>query len=316
MIHSAQGVSALQSRLGDELYAKRLKRQHDKLTKFLHQGRGIFRIERLLPFDLWLSFILHLTGLKKRMLADFLDVRLVEKEWFFSNLPLSFEGFRLLHLTDLHCDLEPALMPIVIDLVHRTQHDAAVLTGDYRNGMDGDHGNAMRAMAELRKALAPDCLGILGNHDPLEMVLDLERDGLPILLNETAEIRRGRDSLWIAGVDDPHYFQTHDLAETRKKAPADAFVILLSHSPETYAEAEAQGFALQLSGHTHGGQICLPSGRHIVVPCKAPRCFIAGAWQHGSLKGYTSRGTGACGVAARWNCPPEVTLHTLRCAKA
>ena len=166
MIHSAQGVAALKNRLGDELHAKRLKRQHDKLTKFLHQGRGIFRIERLLPFDLWLSLILHLTGVKKRMLADFLDVRLVEKEWFFPNLPPSFEGFRLLHLTDLHCDLEPALMPIVIDLVHRTQHDAAVLTGDYRNGMEGDHGDAMRAMVELRKALAPDCWGILGNHDP------------------------------------------------------------------------------------------------------------------------------------------------------
>jgi predicted MPP superfamily phosphohydrolase len=150
----------------------------------------------------------------------------------------------------------------------------------------------------------------------LEMALDLERDGLPILLNETAEIRRGGDSLWIAGVDDPHYFQTHDLAGTRTKAPADAFVILLSHSPETYAEAAAQGFALQLSGHTHGGQICLPGGRHVVVPCKSPRRFIAGAWQHGSLQGYTSRGTGACGVAARWNCPPEITLHTLRRAKA
>jgi predicted MPP superfamily phosphohydrolase len=182
--------------------------------------------------------------------------------------------------------------------------------------MEGDHRAATQAMAELRKALAPDCWGILGNHDPLEMVLDLERDGLPILLNETAEIRRGGDSLWIAGVDDPHYFQTHDLAGTRKKAPADAFVILLSHSPETYAEAAAHGFALQLSGHTHGGQICLPGGRHVVVPCKSPRRFIAGAWQHGSLQGYTSRGAGACGVAARWNCPPEITLHTLRRAKA
>ncbi|MFM8717009.1 MAG: metallophosphoesterase, partial [Spartobacteria bacterium] len=208
MIHPAQGVSALQSRMGTELHAKRLKRQHDKLTKFLHQGRGIFRIERLLPFDLWLSRILHLTGLKKRMRADFLDVRLVEMEWFFPNLPPSFEGYRLLHLTDLHCDLDPALLPVGGDLARRTPHAAAVLTGDYRNGMEGDHVAATRAMADLRKALAPDCWGILGNHDPLEMVLELERDGLPILLNETVEIGRGADSLWIAGVDDPHYFQS------------------------------------------------------------------------------------------------------------
>ena len=309
-------MSALKSRLGDELHAKRLKRQNDKLTKFLHQGRGVFRIERILPFDWWLSRLLHLTGVRNRMRANFLDVRLEEKEWFFPNLPNAFEGFRLLQLTDLHCDLEPELMPVVIDLVKRTPHDAAVLTGDYRNGMDGDHAAATRAMANLRKALGPDCWGILGNHDPLEMVLELEREGLPILLNEMVEIQREGDSLWIAGVDDPHYFQTHDLAGVRGKAPEDAFVVLLSHSPETYAEAAGLGFALQLSGHTHGGQICLPGGRHLVVPCKVPRRFIAGAWRHDILQGYTSRGTGGCGVAARWNCPPEATLHTLRRAKA
>ena len=315
MIHSSLGASALRARLGDKLYAKRLKRQQDKLTKFIHQGRGVFRIERLLPFDLWLSHILHFTGVKKRMRRNFLDVRLEEREWFFPNLPPAFEGFRLLHLTDLHCDLEPALMPVVMDLIHRAPHDAAVLTGDYRNGMEGDHSAATQAMLALRKALSPDCWGILGNHDPLEMVLEFERDGLPILLNETAEIRRGADSLWIAGIDDPHYFQTHDLAGTRKRAPEDAFVILLSHSPETYAEAADLGYSLQLSGHTHGGQICLPGGRHLVVPCKVPRRFISGEWRHGSLQGYTSRGTGGCGVAARWNCPPEVTLHTLRRGK-
>lgn len=312
MIHSSPGASALRTRLGDELHAKRLKRQHDKLTKFIHQGRGIFRLEQVFPFDLWLSHILRLTGVKKRMRMIFLDVRLEEREWFFPNLPPAFEGFRLLQLTDLHCDLDPDLMPLVIDLVKQTAHDAAVLTGDYRNGMAGEHEAAARAMAKLRMALSPDCWGILGNHDPLEMVLELERDGLPILLNEMAEIRRGGDSLWIAGVDDPHYFQTHDLPGTRQKAPENAFVVLLSHSPETYAEAAALGYALQLSGHTHGGQICLPGGRHLVVPCKVPRRFISGVWRHGRMQGYTSRGTGGCGVAARWNCPAEVTLHTLR----
>lgn len=292
-----------------------MQRERDKLTKFLHQGRGIFRLERILPFDALLAGILKFIGLQSRMRRDFLDVRLEEREWFFSNLPAAFEGFRLLHLTDLHCDLDPELIDRVIDLVRDAPHDVALLTGDYRNGMEGDHACATRGMARLREALTQECWAILGNHDPLEMALDLERVGLPVLLNEVAEIRRGGDSLWIAGVDDPHYYQTHDLADTRRKAPEDAFVILLSHSPETYVEADALGFALQLSGHTHGGQICLPGGRHLVVPCKVPRRFIAGAWSHGTMQGYTSRGTGACGIAARWNCPPEITLHTLRRGK-
>lgn len=312
MISTTTGETDLRRRLGDRLHAKRLKRQHDKLTRFLHQGRGVFRLERLLPFDRFLSSLLSLTGLRRRMRAEFLDVRLEQREWVFAGLPSAFEGFRLLQLSDLHCDLDSALMPAVINLVRQVPHDAAVLTGDYRNGLEGDHAAATRSMADLRKILAPDCWGILGNHDPLEMVLELERGGLPVLLNEVAEIRRGGDALWIAGVDDPHYFQTHDLEATRRKAPGKAFVVLLAHSPETYAEAAALGFAFQLSGHTHGGQICLPGGRHVVVPCDVPRRFIAGPWSHGAMQGYTSRGTGGCGVAARLNCPPEVTLHTLR----
>jgi predicted MPP superfamily phosphohydrolase len=137
------------------------------------------------------------------MRRHFLDVRLEEKEWFFKNLPAAFEGFRLLHLTDLHCDLEPELIDRVIDLVRQAPRDAALLTGDYRNGMEGDHACATCGMARLREVLPKECWAILGNHDPLEMALDLEREGLPILLNEVAEIRRGAESLWIAGVDDP-----------------------------------------------------------------------------------------------------------------
>ena len=89
--------------------------------------------------------------------------------------------------------------------------------------------------------------------------------------------------------------------------------ILLSHSPETHREAAALGYDLQLSGHTHGGQICLPGG--IPILHNAPGCrreLIAGPWREGSMLGYTSRGAGAAGVAARFFCPPEITIHTLR----
>jgi predicted MPP superfamily phosphohydrolase len=79
------------------------------------------------------------------------------------------------------------------------------------------------------------------------------------------------------------------------------------------AEAAAQfGFALCLAGHTHGGQICLPNGKALVLPTKnLPPALVAGRWQAGPMPGYTSRGTGSCGVNARFHCPPEITLHTL-----
>jgi predicted MPP superfamily phosphohydrolase len=69
-----------------------------------------------------------------------------------------------------------------------------------------------------------------------------------------------------------------------------------------------------LSGHTHGGQICLPGGFVLIRNAPVPRHMLAGAWRHAGLQGYTSRGTGSCGVAARFFCPPEITLHVLRAA--
>jgi predicted MPP superfamily phosphohydrolase len=67
-----------------------------------------------------------------------------------------------------------------------------------------------------------------------------------------------------------------------------------------------------LCGHTHGGQICLPGGIPVLTDCDAPRRMARGAWRHGRLAGYTSAGSGCSIVDARFHCPPEITLHTLR----
>ena len=302
----------LRHRLGSELHAKRLKRQTDKVTRLLHQGTGIFRLERIVPFDNILAWFLRACGVAGTLRRQYLDIRIVHQEWVFPDLPPAFEGFRLLHLTDLHCDLDQSLAPLVEKLVRATPHDAAVVTGDFRNGMEGCHETCMEATKSIVDVLSPARWSVLGNHDFLEMVPALEQMGLPVLLNETAVLGRGGDALWFAGIDDPHYYQTHDLAGVKAKVPAGAFSILLSHSPETYREADQHGFHLQLSGHTHGGQICLPGRIPVVVPCRIDRQFVAGRWKYGRLQGYTSPGTGACGVSARWNCPPEITVHTLR----
>lgn len=302
----------LEARIGRDHLAERLLKQAGNSAKLLHQGEGIFRLERFLPLDALVAASLRFSGLGRITRRAFLGVRIVEREWTLPRLPAAFDGFRLLQLTDLHIDLDPDLAPRVADLVRRTPHDAAVVTGDYRNKTDGDYGPCMKAMAGITPTLSPDRWGILGNHDCIEMVPSLEAAGLPILLNSHAILSRGNARLWIAGIDDPHFYKTHNLALARGPAPQDACVILLSHSPETYPEAAQAGFDLQLSGHTHGGQLCLPGGIPLVVPCKVPKKFIRGPWRHGSLQGYTSPGTGSCAVAARWNCPPEITLHILR----
>ncbi len=87
--------------------------------------------------------------------------------------------------------------------------------------------------------------------------------------------------------------------------------ILLAHSPEIYKQACYAGFQLMLCGHTHGGQICLPGGFPLIVNAQCPRRICRGAWRYDSLQGYTSSGCGSSIVPARFNCPPEVTIHEL-----
>ncbi|MGB3390432.1 MAG: hypothetical protein WBA88_20910, partial [Pseudaminobacter sp.] len=88
-----------------------------------------------------------------------------------------------------------------------------------------------------------------------------------------------------------------------------SFSVLLSHTPEIYRQAAHAGFDVLLAGHTHGGQICLPGGVPITLDAKLPRAMGAGAWIYNDMVGYTSVGAGTSIVAARLNCPPEITLH-------
>lgn len=304
-------ISLLQGRLGKSLLQRRLFRQASKVAGLTHQGEGIFKLERILPFDQLVETVLQWTGLRQRAFREYLDVRVVTQTWSLPNLPAAFDGFRLLQLTDLHLDLAPDLSLVLQALLPTVPHDAAVITGDFRNLTQEDYAPCLDATTPLLPLLSPHRWGILGNHDFIEMALPLERAGLPILLNEVAQIEREGQQLWLAGTDDPHFYRTHDLQKLRRLIPQNACSILLTHSPELYQEADALGFHLLLCGHTHGGQLCLPGGHHLVAPCQVPRRFIRGRWRQGHLQGYTSPGTGCCGVAARLFCPPEITVHIL-----
>ena len=103
------------------------------------------------------------------------------------------------------------------------------------------------------------------------------------------------------------------IAQAAEPIPEAAFAILLSHTPEIYKQASHAGFDLLLSGHTHGGQICLPGSIPVTLDSVLPRRLGAGAWHYSKMLGYTSVGAGSSVVAVRYNCPPEITLHRLRC---
>jgi predicted MPP superfamily phosphohydrolase len=131
----------------------------------------------------------------------------------------------------------------------------------------------------------------------------LEAMGIRMLFNECEPIVRGDQTIYLAGIDDPHFYQTDDIKKAAASIPKGAFSVLLSHSPETYAQAEDEGFALMLAGHTHGGQLCLPGGVAIKLEAVLPRRMGAGAWRHKKLSGYTSTGAGTSLLPVRLNCP-------------
>jgi len=292
----------LVARLGPDRIAARLARER---RLWVGERRVAARIARL---------GLRLLGLAGRAYHEFLDVQLVENIVTLPGLPRAFDGFRLLQLTDLHSDIDPALIDRVIERLADAHFDRAVLTGDYHNEIGLPWDDSLALTLRLVPHLGANPLAVLGNHDFLAKVEPLEAGGLRVLLNESVAIERDGARLWLCGVDDAHSFRTHDLRAASAGIPSGECRVLLSHTPETADDAAALGYDLHLSGHTHGGQICLPGGRIIVRKARVPRPLLAGPWNVGRMIGYTSRGTGSCGVAGRLNCPPEITTHILRCA--
>ncbi|MBO0757971.1 MAG: metallophosphoesterase, partial [Bradyrhizobiaceae bacterium] len=154
--------------------------------------------------------------------------------------------------------------------------------------------------------------GVLGNHDTVRMVPDMEEMGIRVLLNETAALARGNARIYLAGIDDAHYYHVDNIEKVASQFPQGAFAILLSHTPEVYRQAAHAGFDVLLAGHTHGGQICLPGAIPITLRSVLPRHMGSGAWTYHAMEGYTSVGVGTSIVPVRLNCPPEITLHHLR----
>jgi hypothetical protein len=154
--------------------------------------------------------------------------------------------------------------------------------------------------------------GVLGNHDTIRMLPSLEAMGIQMLMNESVVIERDGSRIRLAGIDDAHFYRADNFEKAASDIEPSEYSILLSHTPEVYQQAAHAEFDLLLSGHTHGGQICLPGGIPITLDSVLPRRFAAGPWQYHDLVGYTSVGVGTSIVTARFNCPPEVTIHRLQ----
>jgi predicted MPP superfamily phosphohydrolase len=201
-------------------------------------------------------------------------------------------------------------------LIHKLRdldYDICVMTGDFRAKTYGDYDAALRALENVRTHIKRPVYAVLGNHDSIRMVPAMEEMGIKMLINETIAFEREDATLYLAGIDDPHFFQLDNIQKVAEEIPSSVPSVLLSHSPEPYRKAAHAGFDLMLSGHTHGGQVCLPGGIAMMTNADCPRRYCRGTWQYHTMQGYTSVGSGTSVVGVRYNCPPEVVLHHLRC---
>jgi uncharacterized protein len=256
---------------------------------------------------------LRMTGIYRRGVQNALTPVVRHARFEFENLPEGFDGFRILQLADLHIDGLDGLAEAVAEQVARLDVDLCVMTGDYRFDVVGPHDAVYpRLCTILSRVRAPrGVAAILGNHDEADMAVELEALGVQVLVNEALEIAKGRERLWVVGVDDPHYYGGDHLGAALEDVPKGAFQVLLAHSPELFRQAAAAGIDLYLCGHTHAGQIRLPGIGALRVNAACPRSYSAGQWKHGAMQGHTSAGVGCALLPVRYNCPPEINLIEL-----
>jgi predicted MPP superfamily phosphohydrolase len=253
--------------------------------------------------------------------------KLVSIEVRLPRLVESWDGFRIAQLSDLHYDDYFSAVPLwnAVEMVNGLYPDLIVVTGDFITAPSWR--SRLSTMARPEKAIEPcaqlvaqmharwGILGALGNHDVRNaghIVEVLQSHNIPVLRNRSVPLEREGNRLWLCGVDDILVGKPRlDLA--LKEIPAGEPVVLLAHEPDWADYVANHPVDLQLSGHSHGGQIRIPFLGAPYLPPLA-RKYPWGLRQIGRLTLYTNAGIGTIELPMRIDCPPEVTLITLRSA--
>lgn len=229
-------------------------------------------------------------------------------------LPRAFDGLRIVQVADVHAGIfmPPERLTRVRSLVEALSPDLVVFTGDQLDRRHVDADFFVHGFAGIDAPLG--AFGILGNHDhlagPRLALAALEAVGVTPLVNQSATLERDGSRILLVGVDDldaapgwgPDFAVAH-------RGDAE-FRLLLCHQPNGWRAGRAAGANVTLAGHTHGGQIAVPS-RGLNV-ARLSTSYIAGPYEKGGQLLYVSRGIGVGAVPLRFGVPPEVDLVTLR----
>jgi uncharacterized protein len=259
------------------------------------------------------------------VLAAFLAVgyvKFIEPNWVavtqvpvsIPNLAPALVGYRIVQITDIHADswMTPDRLSRIVDLINQQKPDLVALTGDYVTKEPEKYAGYLMALRALKPQ--DQVVAVLGNHDEWtdpQMISQILRGAnVNLLENQVYQVKRGQATLAIGGLGDV-WAGKDRLNQVIAQLPASKPAVLLVHEPDFADASAATGrFGLQLSGHSHGGQVVVPWMKR-VLPFLAKK-YPAGKYQVGSMTQYTSRGVGMASPRVRFNCRPEVTVLTLK----
>ena len=227
----------------------------------------------------------------------------------------NLDGLRIAFVTDTHVGPSfsaDKLQPIVAAL-RRERPDILLLGGDFISESPRFLDSAMPMLGDMVPTARYGAFAVLGNHDVSNVrgrvAPALDEIGARLLENEAACIETDKGDLWIAGIDDA-VLGKPDVEEAFREVPSDAACIALWHEPDFAEVTERYGPFLQLSGHTHGGQVRLPSLGPLALP-KLGKRYPSGRYEVGDMILYVSNGIGMYRPPVRFNCPPELVIVRL-----
>lgn len=229
-------------------------------------------------------------------------------------LPKKLDGFKIVHLSDLHHSPLTDLAHITraVKVANRLRPDMFVLTGDYVSHETKYIAPVAKALGELKAELGS--YACLGNHDhwtdPDAVTQKFRDAGIEVLINQGFRVETRGSSFWLAGVDD-HMVGKTDLPSALKGSYPDEMKLLLAHNPLIFRQAVRLGVDLTFSGHTHGGQVKVRDPEKRILP---RRKLSAGLHKRNDSQIYITRGIGTVVLPVRFQCPPEISLITLRTA--
>lgn len=225
------------------------------------------------------------------------------------------DGLRAAFVTDTHVGPSfsaDRLLPIT-EALRREKPDILLFGGDFISESPRFLASAIPALADMVSTARYGAYAVLGNHDVSNIrsrvAKPLREIGVHVLENDAACIETDRGDLWIAGVDDAMIGKAN-VEATFLQVPSEAACICLWHEPDYADMAERYGPFLQLSGHTHGGQVRFPILGPIALP-RLGRRYASGRYQTGDMTLYVSNGIGMYRPPVRLNCPPELVFVRL-----